>query len=118
MRDLELLKQALMEKGVEEREFNDIVKFFELGESFIYKENEWGINFIQDAEGWISDTITKLKEDYTSYGTGDFIQFILSEYVPDDMEKVITEFAKFLSNTDDAYMVYCPSTQRCIFFEA
>lgn len=115
MATLREISDYLMEQGLYQAEINEVIEFYALRDT-TYDLDEWKVNFVVNADDWLDEQINS--KDLTSYGKGDFIDYIKTQFLS-DTAKVMYGFAEYLmDDKDDAYVVYCKDTNRLIFFEA
>lgn len=103
-------KTYLKEQGVLESEIKDIMKFYDVHETWDFTKNSWEIKKMELSEAFVADLCQGLRDQYNA-DFGDFMEYYISDY--DEFTK---EFVDFLSDRNNCSICLCPSTHRIIFF--
>lgn len=109
----EEFNEYMKSQGLSDSEIEDIIDWYNLDPDNIGDESDWSVNFVEDADTWVKDICDSITTD--TYG--DIGSFLKLHYIS-DYGQFASEYAEYLLDQDDSYAVYCPSTNRVVFFEA
>lgn len=111
-------KEYMLSQGLSESEVKDVIEFYcvTFANDDISKSEakEWEINKICDAEKWYNEFKETLNDKCINKV---YCNFIVDEYLDKvSFDKFCMNYAEYLMDVTDAFVCYCPSTKRIIFF--
>ena len=105
-------------QGLSDKEIKDVAEFYNIPWNLdkqidIKAEQEWEIELLWDADKWYNSFKEDFMEKQFKEVPGEFFMSLF-ENIP--VDKFCMAFAEYQMDAGDAYVCYCPSTNRIIFF--